>query len=102
MNIEKKLFVPVRPLYTLTVGVPKMWVCNIRKIHLEKGVYIREDQPILSCICQECVEIDKELYRYGRPVLFKGSITIEQLEETHVGIWFTKRGYESYKKKVDK
>lgn len=74
---EKHLVNPVRPMFTMRPGIPKMWVCNAKK-----GLRI----------------FDKERYRIGRPVSVGSITTKELIAMDYVGVWFTPKGWAMYKK----
>lgn len=98
---HKPLFVPIRPAIVERYnGVPKTWICNLRKTHNASALIVNGDSPdkmttVLECFCIECVEFDTELYRISRPVLV-GGFPKQLLEKEFVGIWFTRRGWNQY------
>jgi len=103
-EIIKRPFYPVRPAFTRLVSVPKTWICNVLKHH-NPSRKVNDDSSDkmtihFDCFCPKCIEIDEERYRYGRAVVVT-SVQQEELNRTHVGIWFTRKGWALYKKELE-
>lgn len=102
-EIQKKAFIPQRSIYSRNSKLPKMWLCNVKTTH---GVTLinadTPDKPTieLECFCTQCLEIDEDKYKYGRPVQC-GSVSEEELvKQGYVGLWYTRKGYEQHKKEM--
>jgi len=101
-EIKKRPFTPQRSMVSLIPGSPKMWLCNLKKTH-NPNITINGESPDyptarLDCFCIECLEMDEELYRIGRPVQASGSVDEKELARDYVGVWFTQKGYAQHKK----